>query len=46
MIIQLSFMLNQYYHTVIFAYIWIPIQFWLREKLLARKKKYAGFSDS
>lgn len=31
-----SFILNQCFHTVIFAYIWIPIQFRLREKLLAR----------
>ena len=23
-----------------FAYIWIPVKFWLREKLLAKKKKY------
>lgn len=38
MIIQLSFMLNQYYHTVIFACIWIPIVLAERETAGQRKE--------
>lgn len=45
-ITQLSFILNQYYYTVVFACIWIPIQFGGGEKLLRRKKKHSGFFDN
>lgn len=41
--LEVQLIMHIYPMVICFACIWIPVKFWLREKLLAKKKKYADY---